>query len=353
MFEAETRLDILERLKNYYAELNEGKASADEGTFSFDELSANAKEFEKTYAEMELIVEAGFPQTSWGIYLDYLADALAGLSRRKATAAEVELTIKGKAGTVIPAGYIFSTDSGVSFALKADAEIGTDGNVAATATSTTTGAGGNVKAGTVTLIPVPLYGVETVTNAAAAHDGYEEENDDSLRERLMFVMRRPVTSGNANHYWSWAMAVSGVGQCKVIPLWNGPGTVKVLIVDANNKVASAELIKKTYDYIEEQRPIGATVTVVSPEPVLIDIAATIEGTVDADAFKAAVNRWLGEKWFGLSKISLAQISRILLECGATDYVPDSVTLNGKVANVTLTAEQLAAVGEVNINVVAT
>ena len=175
MFEAETRLDILERLKNYYAELNEGKVSADEGTFSFDELSANAKEFEKTYAEMELIVEAGFPQTSWGVYLDYLADALTGLSRRKATAAEVELTITGKAGTIIPAGYIFSTDSGVSFALKADAEIGTDGNVAATATSTTTGAGGNVKAGTVTLIPVPLYGVETVTNAAAAHDGYERK----------------------------------------------------------------------------------------------------------------------------------------------------------------------------------
>lgn len=351
MFEAETRLDILERLKKYYAELTEGKTSADEGTFSFDELSANAKEFEKTYAEMNLIIEAAFPQTSWGIYLDYLSDALAGLHRRQATAAEADLTISGKPGTVIPEGYIFSTENGISFATKAETEISDDGKVTVTATSTTVGAGGNVKAGTINLIPVPLYGVDTVTNVEAAHDGYEEETDDSLRDRLLFVMRRPVTSGNANHYWTWAMAVPGVGQCKVVPLWNGPGTVKVLIVDANNKVASAELIRNTYEYIEEQRPIGATVTVVSPEPVTIDIAATIEGTVNPDDFKAAVNRWLGEKWFGLSKISLAQISRILLECGATDYVPDSVTLNGKVDNVILTNEQIAAVGEVDIHVV--
>ena len=79
MFEAETRAVILERLKEYYAEFKKTDVSVVEGTFSFDTLAANAKEFEKAYAEMDLIVDAAFPRTSWGKYLDYLAEELAGL----------------------------------------------------------------------------------------------------------------------------------------------------------------------------------------------------------------------------------------------------------------------------------
>lgn len=352
MFEAETRLDILARLKEYYAALNDGKASADEGTFSFDELAANAKEFEKAYAEMSLIIEAAFPQTSWGIYLERLADALAGLSRRAATSAIVELTITGKAGTAIPKGYQFTTEGGTAFATDAAAVIGDDGTANVKATATTAGAGGNVKANTITQMPVTLYGVDAVTNAAAAHDGYEEEADDSLRERLLFVVRRPVTSGNANHYWTWATSVSGVGQCKVIPLWNGPGTVKVLIVDANNKVASDTLIKAVADYIEEVRPIGATVTVVSPEPVTVNVEASIEGTLNTDDFKTAMTKWLKSKSLTLTKISPAQVGRLLLDCGASDYDVESVKLNGSASSLNLTDEQIATVGEVTTNVMA-
>ena len=89
MFEAETRSAILERLKKYYAEFKGTDVSAVEGTFSFDTLAANAKEFEKAYAEMDLMMDAAFPQTSWGVYLDRLADELSGLSRRAATPAVV------------------------------------------------------------------------------------------------------------------------------------------------------------------------------------------------------------------------------------------------------------------------
>ena len=352
MFEAETRLDILERLKTYYADVNDGKASADEGTFSFDELSANAKEFEKAYAEMSLIIEAAFPQTSWGQYLDYLADALAGISRRAATAAVVELTVAGKAGARIPKGYQFTTEEGTAFSTDASATIGDDGTVIVKATATTTGAGGNVKQGTITQVPVTLYGVESVTNVAAAHDGYEEENDDSLRERLLFVVRRPVTSGNANHYWTWATSVSGVGQCKVLPLWNGPGTVKVLIVDANNKIASAKLIKEVADYIEEVRPIGATVTVVSPQPVAVNIDVSVEGTLNVDTFKATMTKWLKAKTLTLTKISPAQVGKLILESGASDYDMESLTLNGSTSALKLTDEQIATVGEVTTHAMA-
>ena len=35
-----------------------------------------------------------------------------------------------------------------------------------------------------------------------------------------------------------------VGDVKVIPLWNGAGTVKIVIVDADNRPADSELISK-------------------------------------------------------------------------------------------------------------
>ena len=69
MFEMETRKNILERLKQYYTETAGDKVNLVEGGFAWDTLSANAKEFEKAYAEMALIIEASFPQTSWGDWL--------------------------------------------------------------------------------------------------------------------------------------------------------------------------------------------------------------------------------------------------------------------------------------------
>lgn len=220
MFEAETRAAILERLKEYHDEFQGAGTSAVEGTFAFDTLAANAKEFEKTYAEMDLMMEAAFPQTSWGSYLDYLADELAGLSRRKATAATAVLTISGTPGAKIPKGSVFSTGS-LNFTTKAETVVGSDGVVNVKAIASATGAGGNVGTGTIIKIPIPIYGVSQVTNKEAASGGYEEESDDALRERLLFAVRKPATSGNVYHYIEWATAVPGVGAVKVLPLWNG------------------------------------------------------------------------------------------------------------------------------------
>ena len=69
-FEPQTRIDILNRLLKNYKNMQVNPAESVEGTFSFDNLSANSVEFEKAYAEMALMMEAAFPQTSWGQYLE-------------------------------------------------------------------------------------------------------------------------------------------------------------------------------------------------------------------------------------------------------------------------------------------
>lgn len=82
-----------------------------------------------------------------------------------------------------------------------------------------------------------------VTNEHATTGGSNDETDTQLRERYNEYISRPVTSGNKYQYISWAKSVPGVGDAKCIPLWNGPGTVKVIIVDTENQIAPAELVK--------------------------------------------------------------------------------------------------------------
>ena len=361
MFEAETRSAILERLKKYYAEFKGTDVSAVEGTFSFDTLAANAKEFEKAYAEMDLMMDAAFPQTSWGVYLDRLADELAGLSRRAATPAVVTLSISGTAGATVPAGSLFATASGTNFATDEAVKLDDKGTGTVKATAQSTGAGGNVAAGTITVIPVSIYGVSKVTNEAAAYNGYEEETDGALLERLLFAVRQPATSGNVYHYIEWSTSVSGVGAVKVLPLRNGNGTVKVIVVNANKDTPSEELLQSVRDTIAENAPIGATVTVTAPTLKTVNVSLKVtNGTGNADAIKTALTKYFKASVFGKNyttqkstdtvTISYAQIGRIILDnsdtTGVNDY--DDLTINSGTENIVCAVDNLPVVGTVTL-----
>lgn len=348
MFEAEDRATILKRTRGYYEDEKGTEASSLEGTFVFDSLSSNAKEFEKSYAEMDLMMEAAFLQSSWGKYLDNLAEELAGIDRRQATQAVVVLTITGTAGVKVPKGSTFSTASGTIFATNADVTIGTEGTIDVKATATATGSGGNVAAGTITNIPVPIYGVSKVTNAAAAYDGYEEESDDSLRERALFIIQQPATSGNVNDYIEWASSISGVGHVKVTPIWNGAGTVRVLVTDINGEPASADLIQKVTEKIESVRPIGSSVTVATPSLFALTIKLTVtSGTGKADYIKNMLNKYYVSRNFSGNKVSYAKIGNMILSdtgTGVDDY--SNLLVNDGTADIGITDEQIPHITEV-------
>lgn len=57
------------------------------------------------------------------------------------------------------------------------------------------------------------------------------------------------------------MEVAGVGSAKVVELPGGPGTVGVTLVDSNDRAPSEEIVEAVTAHIEEERPIGAAVTV--------------------------------------------------------------------------------------------
>ena len=254
-FTAQYKDDIQARMVSELAKVDD--KTAVEGSFSRDVINANSIEFQNAYAEMDLISQAMFADTAWGDYLTARA-AEYGIDRKKAQAAQVALTLTGTAGTLVPKASLFDTgDGSVQFRTDQAATIGEDGKTTVSATAQVKGAVGNVAAGKVDHIPASIPGVHAVVNEAAARDGYNEETDAALLKRYQVAVRTPATSGNVYHYYNWAMSVEGVGNCKVLPLWNGPGTVKVIIIDSNLGTASDTLIKKVADYIENVRPIGA------------------------------------------------------------------------------------------------
>ena len=345
-----TKKEILDRLIANYATTASSDVSTVEGSFTFDTLAANAVEFEKVYAELALVLEAAFPQSSWGEYLTAKAEEH-GIFRQAATQAVVELTITGKAGSTVPAGSLFSTVKGINFTTIADVIINETGVATVRAQAADAGTAGNVEAETIVKIPIAIYGISSVTNKAAAYDGFDEEKDAALLERLLFKVRQPATSGNVYHYQLWSTSVAGVGAVKVLPLWAGNGTVKVLVLDANKEAASEDLLQKVRTEIATNAPIGATVTVTAPQILTVNVSLHVtDGTGNESGIKQVLNNYFKDSIFNTTSLSYAQVGRIILDnaniTGVKDY--SNLLVNNGSINIPVSSEQLPVVGTVTL-----
>ena len=319
MYEAREQEDILMELQSE----SETSATKIEGTFEYDMLASNSIEFAKTEVELEQLYKACFADTSWGEYLTMIAEQY-GVLRRAATKARGTITLTGKG--IVPTGSLFTTAAGTKFQTLEYRNVNGTADVPVEAVNS--GEAGDVKENTITVIPMSIPGITAVTNAEETSGGYDEQDDEDLLKRYLEKVRLPATSGNKYEYYEWAKSVSGVGDARVIPIWNGPGTVKVIIVDANMQVAPASLIQSVADYIETVRPIGATVTVVSPTPIPVTITAKISGTLDKEQFLKDINAYIAKRGMDLRSLSYARCIDILLNQTTVADCAD-VRLNGK------------------------
>lgn len=343
MYEPRKQEDILQELQDN----STNDRSKYEGTFEYDIFSSNSIEFAKQEIERFLQYIQAYGQTATDEYLDYKCWEH-GITRKQAVKAIGIVTVKGNG--LVPLGSIFATASGVSFGTTKEVRITKKGDIPVEAINA--GIKGNVEPETITVIPMSIPGISSVVNQKATYDGFDEETDDELRARLEFKVQQPATSGNVNHYKLWAMDVEGVGKATVIPIWNGPGTVKVIIIDSNNNPASDDLIKKVYDYIETQRPIGATLTVVAPIVVNVNISLKVlKGKGNIDGIKKVISRYFISSNFDGTVISYAQIGSNILSNSNETQVLDYTNLrvNDGVDNIPLTNEQMPVVGEVVFN----
>lgn len=348
MYEGKTESTLissmLSQISNNYSKV--------EGSFLYDLIAAISVELGVAYTELERVLALAFAQTTSGTYLEYKA-AERGLTRKSATASSGIITITGTTGTVIPAGSLFETVGGVQFKALEFCTISTNGNVIITVEAVLTGSSGNVAANTITKITTGISGVTAVINPSAMTGGTDIETDDALLERLLEEVQKPISSGNKYHYEKWAKEISGVGDAKCIPLWNGAGTVKVVLVDSEKLPANGTIVALANTYIQSQRPIGANVTVVAANVLSISITAkivinsnvTIEDVIAS--FETALTEYLAEQAFSDTAISYLKIGGILLKINGV-ISASQLEVNGGTSDIVLADDEIAVAGTVNL-----
>ena len=200
--------------------------STREGSYSNMLVSVAAYQLFKMYQQFPSLLHMVFPDETSGEYIDKNA-AQVGMVRTQGKKARVQVTFTGTDGTYIAEGTtLYAPESGLQFRTTASATIAS-GTATAPAEAAEVGADYNLPVGSITALYVNVAGVVSVTNADAAAGGTDIESDADFFARYHLRRTLPITSGNKNHYITWATEVSGVAYASCIPLWNGNGTVKV------------------------------------------------------------------------------------------------------------------------------
>ncbi len=320
-----------------------GKVTSDvdkcEGSVVYDALAPCAYQLAQTYFYLNNFIDLLSGDTAVGKYLDRVV-ADYGISRKPASYAvrQVETTGAVTVGTrwgLEDTTYVI-TESVSTNVYKARCEqLGTIGNQY-------TGRLENID---------NVAGITALLTGIIA-SGSDEETDENLRERFYAQIQSPSTSGNAYNYKMWALEVPGVGDAKIFPLWNGPGTVKVLVID-DDMCIDISLPSKVKSHIESVRPIGASVTVSNPSALTIDVVANVvlDGTKTMNdvqsAFGVLLAEYLKDTAFEIYSISYAKIGSILLSTeGVRDY--DSLFVNSGVSNIELDDEEVPVAGTVTL-----
>lgn len=294
-----------------------------------------------------------------------------GIIAKSETYATGDITVTSGSG-LINKGDVFETSAELRFVSIETKEI-TEGE-SFKAQCIEAGSIGNVPKNTISTIPNTIQGINSITNLEAFSGGYEKETKESIIERYLNDLQKPVTSGNVYHYEKWALECAGVGKVKVKPLWNGDNTVKVIIADSNNQVAGEELVKSVQTYIDPyvldednnkigwgcgngQAPIGAYCTVESGSTLIVNVKAAIslKTQVDLEAAKTNIEEnilnYFKSTVFNDTYVSYARIGACILSSdGVMDYT--NLTLNEEIDNIeileTSTYCQIAQLGELDI-----
>jgi uncharacterized phage protein gp47/JayE len=146
------------------------------------------------------------------------------------------------------------------------------------------GVQGNVPAGAIDQLTSGASFITGVINPLDITDGSNSETDAQLLARFLLTVRSPSSGGNVVDYKRWAVETPGVsiGDVSVIPLWSGPGTVQVVVMNADGSIPVASTISAVQNYLDPtagqgggKAPIGAHVSVVAATAVLIDVHVTI------------------------------------------------------------------------------
>lgn len=359
MYESETYEVILDRMLARVSDSLDKRPSSP----IYDTHSATAIELQILYIELENLIQNSYGDTAAREFLILLAKDR-GLSPEPATHA----LLKGEftPTTIDVTGQRFNIGN-MNYMVLEQTEPGQY-----RVQCESTGEIGNQYLGQ--MIPMDyIPGLETATLTEVLIPGEDEEDTEVFRQRYFDSFNEQAFGGNRADYLAKVRGVDGVGDCKVIRVWNGDirpaemipnavvqewfrtfsivnedvkkwltvvytaalqkkltvgGTVKVVIVDSDDYgAASSTLVQSVQQMLDPETdageglglaPIGHVVSVASADAVQMQIKTTVtfeEGynwSNTRAAMEETVNTYLLElrkAWSGVSQI-VVRISQV-------------------------------------------
>ncbi len=279
-----------------------------EGSIIYDALAPAMYQLSMTYMELYNLLQDTFPTTAVGEYLDLKA-LERGLSRLEATKATKLGEFKDSSGKLmdVPISSRFST-VGQDEQYYRVLEKRSDGIFILESEST--GASANRYIGDI--LPVDNFnGLGSAKITEIIIPARSEESDDSLRERMLKNIQILDFGGNIEDYIQFTSKLEGVGAVQVYPIWDGGGTVKVVVLDSQFDIPNGTLLESIQLAISPGKsekgygiaPIGHQTTIAAPEKRIVNVSLhvdTIVGKTEEDV-KPAINDKINEFFLSLRK----------------------------------------------------
>ena len=333
------------------------ECSTMEGSFIYTALAPFAMELALLYLQLEQDEKNGFADTADYEHLKKLA-LDRGLIPNQATHA-VGI---GKFDVEIPIGSKFSINT-YSFISGEQITGKQDGYFYYKMTSEQTGTEVNTVIGKLTAITF-IRNLNYAYLTEITIPAEDDEEIESFRSRYFETFNKKSFGGNKSDYTDKINSFNGVGGCKVYPLWNGGGTVKIVLINSNYEVPSTTLINTIQNEIDPNvdgngdgyAPIGHKVTIagVSAYNIVVGCRLILDGGHTFESVLPnliiAVNNYfksLNKHWANSDFITVrvAQVTTVLLDVeGVIDV--SSCELNGKSRNLELSENEIPVLTDI-------
>ena len=236
------------------------------------------------YQNLQCIDRAGKQNTlkyAYGEYLDNKA-AEKGVVRKTAKAATVNVKFSLEAArsssTLIPKGTRVSNDSDIYFETQNSEEIAvgnTDIVISCVCTEAGT-LGNNIQIGEITTLVDPVAYISEVVNTTVSTGGTDEEDDDSLRERVFLAPSSYTTTGSADAYIYHCKLFSNDIADVIATSDVGSAVVNIIVLLKNGVIPEEKLITQLQEYLNGDgiKTLTDKVVVAAPSVKKYDINLT-------------------------------------------------------------------------------
>lgn len=215
----------------------------------------------------------------------------------------------------------------------------------------------------------PITHVDGLTHAEITEilvAGRDADGRDELYRKYMNSFRESSFGGNVAEYKEHLTAFEGIGGAKIYPVWNGPGTVRCVLIGSDYRPVSGYLVKQIQQAMcpapEEGygiAPIGHRVTAVSVTGVDINLETRVtfrngySWEMLREQIRDAVREYLvsvcrewpsgGPDDHGTVYVSRTEAA-ILGVTGVEDVT--GTVINGAAGNLVLESDEVPVLGEV-------